>query len=409
MESRLPSLSKIQGLFRWVGIIALLLTAFRIPWLSSALMLNLAHRDLLHWSPLLPYSEGKYLLERAVDLGGRAGPRWGEHGHGQRARQILTQMESDAWYDRFQRWQAFEMGQQLESQGHIEAAFVAYQEAASQTELRAVSFYALYRLTRASDPEKSDEYLYRLVALEPATHVHWAESDQYELLGFDLDEWSVSWNGDHIPITFYWQLSISVDRPKRWYVNDWQYIQVQDRLYQVGTISNLLPNGGFEQDASVISALPMGYRNVRDCHLREAGEIINFLRQHHSLLQAQRNGYLSQVAAITGPLERHNGFSTRVLVDEDALYMLSGWMLTIGESEGYLGGVWEKGQVELQYWNVANWSSQTSWRQYSAIGLFPAEASKFRFLALQRGAGMVLFDNVLFCKIYPLDFAVVEY
>jgi hypothetical protein len=382
------------------GALLLGLIVLRVPTLASTLALNLAHRDLLYWSPLLPYEEGKCLLERVIDLGERAGPRWLEYGHDQRARERLAQMESESWYGRSQRWVAFETGRRLEAQGDAEAAIMAYQEAADQTELRAPSFYAIYRLTRTSDSRVAEGYLHRLTALVPAVQVHRTGNDQYQLLGLDLDEWSIAWDGAHIPMTLYWQTSTSVDTPRQWNVGGWQYIQVRDRLYQIGVVSNLLPNGGFEQDLSTMAALPMGYHNTRDFRLRQTGEITDFLRQYHNLLQNWRNGYPNHVAAMTAPSEKINGFSTsRVPIDDDALYLFSGWMRTTGESEGYLGGVWERDKTEIIYWKIAKWSSQTTWRRYASVANVPDEATEFKFMALRRGIGTVLFDDVLFCEI----------
>jgi hypothetical protein len=246
----------------------------------------------------------------------------------------------------------------------------------------------------------AEEHLHRLTALVPAVQVHRTGNDQYQLLGLDLDEWSIAWDGAHIPMTLYWQTSTCVDSPRQWNVGGWQYIQVRDRLYQIGVVSNLLPNGGFEQDLSTMAALPMGYHNIRDFRLRETGEITDFLRQYHNLLQNWRNGYPNQVAAMTAPSEKINGFSTsRVPIDDDALYLFSGWMRTTGESEGYLGGVWERDKIEIKYWKIARWSSQTTWRRYASVATAPDEATEFKFMALRRGIGTVLFDDVLFCDI----------
>jgi len=376
--------------------------ALCLPALFTALALNLAHQDLLHWSPLLPYEEGRLLLKRAIYWGERGGTRWLEHGHGQRAHQLLSQMQSEAWSGRFRSWSAFETGQQLEAQGQIEAAIIAYQDAVKQTELRVPALYAIYRLMHTSDMVAAEEYLYHLTALDPAVQVHWIANDQYQLLGFDLDEWSVAWHDAHIPIVLYWQSSAIVDTPQQWTAGNWTYIQVGERLYQIGTVRNLLPNGGFEQDLSTLAALPMGYKNTRDSRLRESSEIAVFLRQHHSLLVDQRNNYLSQVTAMNSPPEQANGFSApRVPVEANTLYLLSGWMRTVGECEGYLAGIWEKDKIEFLYWEIADWSSTLDWQQYAEVSMSPPEVDRFRFVAVQRGASRTLFDDLLFCRLDP--------
>lgn len=387
-----------------VSALLIFLVLFRMPVLSSGLSLNLAHRDLSHWTPVLPDDQGRHLLERAVDLGEGAGPRWFARGHGQRACGLLAQMQSQAWVDRSRGWEAFETGQQLEAQGQIDAAVAAYEEAVSQIQLRVLSLHAIYRLLETSDPTGAEHHLQRLGALEPAVQARWSVNDHYQLLGFDLDEWSIAWDGAHILITLYWQVRLSVEGSRQWGAEDWQYIQVGDRVYQIGTVNNLLPNGGFEQDLSTVAALPTGYVNIRDSRLRETGEIADFLRQYHSLLQDLRDGDVSQVAAMTAPPEVANGFSApRVPVEEGTLYLLSGWMRTTGDSEGYLAGVWEKGKTELEYWRIADWSSHSSWRQYTAVAVPPREAGRFRFVALQRGTGNALFDEVLFCELRQPD------
>lgn len=114
---------------------------------------------------------------------------------------------------------------------------------------------------------------------------------------------------------------------------------------------------------------------------------------------------MSWVAAMIGSLDKANGFSAlRVSVNGDNLYLLAGWMRKTGDSKGYLGGVWEKDKTELQYWKIADWSSRAYWRLYAAVLGPPQEADNFRFMALQRGIGMILFDNMLFCQIHPSDF-----
>jgi tetratricopeptide (TPR) repeat protein len=360
------------------------------------LALNLAHRDLLRWSPLLPYEESKRLLESAIESGEKAGHRWLEHGHGQRADSLLAQMQSDMWRVRFQRWQSFEMGQQLEAQGRIDAAIKAYRDAADQTELRVASLYAIYHLTQISDPVTAREYLHHLITLKPATQVHWAESD-YKLLGFDLDEWSVAWNGNHIPITLYWQLSEGTDVPRQWRIDDWQYIQVGDRLYQIGEVSNLLPNGGFERDLSAIAALPMGYWSIRHGRFAQSGDTSIF-RKHHWLGYAEREGQITQVAIVRNITGEH-GFVTPITIKDVELYLFGGWVRSTDDSEVYLGGAWEKNYERLSAWKMLDWSKHTKWHYYASVTRAPEGADSFDFRALNRGNGISIFDNVLFCHL----------
>lgn len=376
------------------------LTLLRLPALSAAVSLNLAHLNLMHWSPFMPDEMGERLLERAVILGENAGPSWFLHGHGQRARMLLAQMQSADWIGRSRCWQAFVQGQQFETQGQLEAAISVYQEAVTCVELRVQSLYALYRLSRGLDLITAEEHLNHLAILSPMISTPGTFDEQYQLLGFDLDLWNVAWNGSYIPITVYWQVSTPVDAVRQWEVSNWQYIQVWDRLYQIGRTANLLPNGGFEQDLSSIAALPLGYQHIRDSHLRERSEIVDFLHQYHGLTHDWRGADVSQVVAVTGRHEQTTGFSTASIpVETGALYLLSGEMRTTDLSEGYLGGVWASGKTELRYWKVANWASTSFWRQYAAVMAAPEPAAEFRFMALQRGAGAALFDNVLFCKL----------
>jgi hypothetical protein len=388
--------------FLLAAALAFLLLAQSGDLLCRAARLNLAHVMLLRWASQPPGLGSERSLIRSVGWGTRAGADWERHGHGERAAVLLARLQSDGWRERERALSAYRQGQRLEREGETTQALAHYREASNWVGSRVASIYAIYRLLQqGGDSVRVEAQLDALVALTPDFRAALAITDHVRLLGCDLDPWSLEGSEGRIPVVFYWEVPASDGTPREWVEDGWRYIRVRTRLYQIGMIDNLLPNGGFEQDLSTRVALPLGYRNLRDARIRGEDGFEAFLKSHHRLVTDQRDGHITQVAAAVNPRDETDGMATahKVPVQEGALYLFGGWMRVTDTNEGYLAGVWWNGGDELLYWKVAKWVSVQSWHHFVAASVAPEGADSFSPLALNRGVGEAWFDDLILLQV----------
>jgi hypothetical protein len=360
--------------------------------------LNLGEIMLLRGVSQMPAVEAEDSLTQAIKWGERARDRWERHYHKERAITLVEQLQGTEWRDREQALSAYEQAQQLEQEGQAVLALSKYQAASQWVGLKVKAAYATYRLSdqvgRIEQAEEARQYLTTLV---PEVKMDTVIGD-LRLLGYDLDMWSLEWDEEDIPITLYWETSAGASTfPREWLEEEWSYIKVHNRLYQLGTVRNLLPNGGFEQDLFATAIIPFGYRYFKQSHIQGQEGYVKFLESRYSLALENRNGRATQVAAISNMQNEVGGLSTfeSIVVQGGKPYLFGGWMRVNGNGASYLAGEWRRTGDLLKYWQVARWVSPQSWQSFASLSISPEKADTFFPLFLGQTQSEVLFDNVL--------------
>jgi len=368
--------------------------------------LNFAHIALTRWAFVVGDPSPERYLELAVQWGKQAGSTWQEeHGHSARAQKLWEHVTSSSVQAQRRAEQAYQQGQIWENKGKLGLALEFYQQAFTTDSKLIEAGYQIYRLsTQVEQLKLAQRQEEMLSALEPEYHVTTTLADGTKLLGYDLDEIYLERGVDLIPITFYWELSTSLGDVSQWETKDWTYVRVQNRLYQIGQVANLVPNGGFEQDLSTIAVVPHGYRDIAAEH-KYQDDRHRFLRSRHQLMIDKRDGGHSQVAVVVNPSVGLNGIMSvqEIMMEPGALYVFGGWMRVGDGGSGDLGGVWRKDSGEaVRYWYVARERSAQPWQWILSTVTAPVDGSlSFRPLALNRGEGEVYFDDLVCFQITP--------
>lgn len=374
--------------------------------MHRGIYLNLAHIALIRWAFKPGQVEPEHYLSAAVRWGERAGRTWQRSGHSERAQMLWKRVTThDALLARRRAEAAYRQAQTSEHEGHLESALAAYRHAFAEDERQIEVGYKVYRLAmqvgRSRLAQRQVQALYALVPEYPVTLTL---DDGITLLGYDLDETSLERDVDPIPVILYWELPAPLEDVSQWQAGGWMYVGVQDRLYQIGVVDNLLPNGGFERDLSTMAIIPHGYKNNKS-EARYQAYRYDFLRMHHRVMVDRRDGNITQVAALVNPVEELNGMMPvhGVTMVPGALYVLGGWMRVMEGGSGYLGGVWRTAAGEVvRYWYATKERHAQPWQQVVATVAAPEdETLAFSLLALNRGEGEVYFDDLILFPIVP--------
>ena len=280
----------------------------------------------------------------------------------------------------------YRLGLYAEDEGEIETAVENYEKALGLNERLVDAIARLewwYR--RNGEMTKAEELKDRLASLEPEYSVGEKVSDDWVLLGYDLDEEALE-AGTSIEIALYWLPSaeVRIDGP------DWY--RAGERWIHVTNIRNLVPNGGFEQDEIRGKKLPAGwqigpYRSPIDTH---------------ELMIDQRDGKETTVARLSNSEEHPNtSFSARdISVKPDGLYLQAGWMRSEEGGRGYLGHRWYVGGKKDSHDYVAEGMEVDSWSHFAGMAIPPDGGSGCRVWLLNRKSqGQVYFDDILFFEL----------
>jgi len=276
----------------------------------------------------------------------------------------------------------YRLGLYAEDEGEIETAVENYEKALGLNERLVDAIARLEWWYRRNDEmTKAEELKDRLASLEPEYGVGEKVSDDWVLLGYDLDEEALE-AGPSMDVALYWLPSeqTEIEQPG-WY-------RAGERWIQVTAVKNLAPNGGFEHDEIRGKRLPTGwpidiYRSPIDTH---------------ELMIDQRDGEETTVARLSSSEEHPNtGFSTRdISVKPDGLYLQAGWMRSEEGGRGYLGRRWSV-SVKSPYDYVATGVGASSWTHFAGIAA-PMEGAKGCrvWLLNVKSQGKVYFDDILF-------------
>jgi tetratricopeptide (TPR) repeat protein len=387
----------------FVFVLVIIVVMFcKTPLLYLVWNFNQASLNLIRWS-LGQDGENpeKYLFE-AVARGEQAGNYWLDTYNERVSAKLETIQKNKLSSANGIALMTFTAGIEFEAQGNIQDALVSYQNACQQNNKLIQACSSAYSiLVESYQVEAADSYRQFLIHLEPDyAHVP-LEDENIKLLGYDLQTPLLERDDEPLSITIYWDMSNSTTGISEWSRNGWSYIQVGSRLYQMGKISNLLPNYGFDRDFSNIAILPYGYQNVR----YSVNQDKNILSTHHRLEVVKREQEISQAAVVVNSEEKLNGLTTKQKVDISPtdLYILSGLMRVAEGGSGSLGGVWRTQQMDdINYWYISRNSTDPSWVKVGGVERAPANAEIFTLLALNTGVGEVYFDNLMFFRIpYP--------
>jgi hypothetical protein len=383
------------------SFIVLLVTVvfvLKTPELYRLWNLNQANQYLLRWSILGDDDCQEGFLTRATQLGDRAGINW-TNSYGERVRALhktLCRREPKDYRDSGE--YSYQTGLEHEAAGDIQKAINLYQDACDKDERHVLACFTAYtRITAPPQPGK-DTSLSRLQKLIPVQSIVPLEAGGITLIGFDLQVNVLQHDDSLIPITLYWEIPEPTGLTNYWEEQGWSYVQVGTRLYQIGQVKNLLPNGGFERDLSNIAKLPFGYENIR----YSVNQDPNLIKAYHRMELVDRENDISQVAVIVNQEEKLNGLTTINGVDISAgdLYLMSGLMRVSDTGVGSLGGVWRTNSKEdIRYWYIARNLSGQVWTQVSGVFRAPQDAEVFTILALNKGEGEVYFDDLVFSQI----------
>jgi hypothetical protein len=333
-------------------------------------------------------------LSAALVWGERSENLWEQRGFNQRWRQISNGLQNLEW----QTFEAFNKGQQLEQNGQVQSALDFYRQALPGNGERVRAAIAVFNATkRDGDFIKANRFVEGLSNLKPQFAVTTTINHNFRLLGYDLNQQTLAWGSDEILVTFYWHRDQPFQEPIYWEKDGWQYFGIEDRLYQIGYVHNILPNGGFERSLTTDMVLPYGYIDVA----YDAQFDIDYLKAHHRLLEKSRDGQFTQVAAVVNPKERLNGLMVNpIRMQPGDIYIQAGWMQVGEMGSGSLGGLWrDQNGNDLTYWFLAQDITEQDWQSYCSISTVPESASFFVPLAINRGKGAVYFDNLLLFKL----------
>ena len=369
-----------------------------------SLYLNMAHIALARWAFAPEQAEPEQHLTAAVQWGEKAGPAWmDQHGHSERALALWTHVISETSLARRRAERVYRQGQALEREGQLEAALAAYRQAYAGDGLWVEAGYRTYYLAMQTDqPALAQRHAQALRVQSPEYPVNTTLDNGARLLGYDLDEMRLERDIDPIPITLYWELPTPLEDVSQWQADGWTYVGVQDRLYQVGVMDNLLPNGGFERDLSTMAIIPSGYQHVQASLVRDRPDYLAYLQDRHKLMPDRRDRDINQVAVVMNVVKGLNGLTTphKVAVEPGALYIVGGWMRVTGGGSGFLGGVWgDDSNADLLYWYATQKQPAQSWQHFASASIAPKEATVFTPLALNTGENKVYFDDLVFFQV----------
>jgi tetratricopeptide (TPR) repeat protein len=391
---------------RWLKL--LLLVSFCLllygSRLSKALNFNLASTALSHWSFAPQLSDARAYLSQAIHWGEKSDIRWYQRGYATRTEALWLRVTDEQVVAHERAEAAYQRGQRLEHQQHYQAALNAYKQAVVDDEKCIQCLYALYNLSmRQGKEELAQQQQESLLSLEPQHAVSATLDNGVRLQGYDLDEIELERAVDRVSIVFYWKLPRTTDGISQWQAEGWTYIKVQQRLFQIGQIENLLDNGGMEWNLSTIAGVPYGYRSIFSAVQNQP----DYQRAHYDLKVDYQRDPFSQVVVVQG--DEAGGLdgltsATKIEVNPDVLYILGGRLRAAQGGLGYLGGVWrDREKEDVLYWYTVQDFQSNAWQSFTAVHKAPPSAVTFTPLFLNRGSGEVRFDDLIFFELPFLD------
>ena len=379
-------------------------SALKTGHLYQKLSLNLANLYMLRWSFIPIGKQQDNYLPRAVFWGDQAGDLWPQVQRDRISAKLNAGNTGFALTSTRKSKVNFDEGQEYENQGDYQRALSFYRDACDAF---GKNILACYHATKMADQLSQDslaqQLINRIISLEPEHPLGPIDFEDLRLVGYDIDEGQLERSIEPVPLTLYWESSKSSLYVEVWKSSSWTFIKLGTRIFQVGEIRNLLPNGGFEQDLSRTAVLPYGYQNV----VFAANQDEDILASRHRIDLSVRGRGQTQAAVVVNHQSILNGLTTRdgLEIKTGKIYLLSGWMKADQSAQGYLGGVWRTSdKADILYWKITPEETGSTWEVYDSVMEAPPESKYFTFLALNTGEAEVYFDNLIFVELeLPLE------
>lgn len=300
-------------------------------------------------------------------------------------------------------------GRALEVSRQTEQAVVAYQSSVALNPRLVEAYAGLYRgYSMLALHKEARAALSKLESLEPAHRLGQCLSDGrcdesrsvevlsgWRLLGYELHDAEEVAYLRSVRVTLYWEMDTLCGEGMRELIGDvWHWYAIGKRVYQVGAITNLISNAGFE-------GLVLGNKRLsipgwpNDWYTTTPSQIIDVPR-------VQRDGSPSSVLRLTnvagGPSAKRTG---PLRLDLPGPYLLAGWLYVEGGSTGCIGRHWYPalgGGPELEYLTCVN-SSSPGWSHAADLSYPAPNAEWFTVILKNLGPGQVLFDDILFAPL----------
>lgn len=234
------------------------------------------------------------------------------------------------------------------------------------------------------------------------TAERWQEVDSIEvwpgwhLLGYDIrNEEDLAYSSS-LDIVLYWEVSgsaphegiqVSLQGP-------WKVIAVEQRIYQIGVVENLVPNPGFERFNW------LGQRRVPGWPFEK-----------YSTAWEQRIGVSTverdEIPTAVLELENFTGSSgvttDWLLMPSQGPYLQGGWLYSESDARLCLGRAWAPHLSNEERWYsyvLCNRPLTPGWLHVAGIAVPLPEAAEVKVWALNLGRGQGLFDNLV---LFPLE------
>ena len=299
----------------------------------------------------------------------------------------------------------FRQGLLHEQVGELEEAIQSCEQALSQNRRLIPAYVRLGQLYESQGRlVQAKKTLKEFTRLDPEYQVSKTINDKWTLIGYELDEDALAW-GLPVPITLYWRLEkgIAVRQPVHEKQGEWDLYRYGRRVYQLGTVANLAPNGGFERaDAPHVGTptrhvgTPYGYDRYP----------YNAPPEQHAITIAERNGQKTLVATLYNLSKKRSSLQTQPIpVRDDVAYLAAAWVRN--RASGGIAGVgcWWVGDLPhvvapYDHDFIEAGTEQWSYLSHLTRPIPGARACRL-WLFNYEGSGHVDFDDALFMALEP--------
>ena len=261
--------------------------------------------------------------------------------------------------------------------------------------LRPVELYERMQLARQhQDIEQAKAIEKQLVGLQPQYPLDEPTPVEapagWTLLGYDLARPMLGPRST-VAIVLYWQHDVLLARsPESTSIGDWDWVWTGRRAYQIGHVTNLAPNGGFERTLDLSEARPFGWPGQGPAYrANRVGD--------PSLILDKREELPTVVLYLDNSFRQTSAFlSESIEVRSDLVYLLTAWVRTELNGRFCMITGWNH-PIQGLVKEYAACGGSSTWTHYAGLIQFPPDATQ-RQLWLVHGnlGGRAYFDDVLF-------------
>jgi len=274
---------------------------------------------------------------------------------------------------------------------NVEKAKDYYEKTIELEGNRAIEAY--YRLKslykRQGRFEEAESIETKLLSLKPEYEVNHKFSDGLILLGYSLNEKEFELFNEG-KIIFFWEIAnqnLELNYKKEKLSNIYE---IDNRLYEVKEVKNLIPNFGFEVD-SIGKGFPYGW----DTDIYYSPLVCHEIVSEADLLDKTQYLLLNNTIANNTNCQTHY-----IAVDEGNCYLQGGWIKSIN-GNAYLGRRWFDSEKRVMKYNYAASNIRLpSWEYYSQIVTPHSNVAYCRLWVINyKTQGKAYFDDIIFIKL----------